>query len=116
MRKITEDEVFKELLKRSSLTKKQAETLLFDVISQRDGVTWTSQQKAVLRGVTKGAFHRTKQQALKNISQSFFTLMLLSYLGLIKLPQYQWFFRLSEAFEDHDWETVKEFLSSFEER
>ncbi|MEM4301917.1 MAG: hypothetical protein QW570_07450 [Candidatus Caldarchaeum sp.] len=114
MRKMTGDTVFRELLKRSHLTQKQVETLIFDVISQRDGVTLTSNQRAGLRGVTKGSYIRTRKQAITNIQKSFYTLILLSYLGLIKLPQYQWFFRLSEAFEEKDWETVREFLGRLE--
>lgn len=110
LRKMTGDTVFRELLKRSHLTQKQVETLIFDVISHRDGVTLTSNQRAALRGVTKGSYIRTRKQAITNIQKSFYTLILLSYLGLIKLPQYQWFFRLSEAFEEKDWETVREFL------
>ncbi|MCS7133835.1 MAG: hypothetical protein NZ921_03440 [Candidatus Caldarchaeum sp.] len=115
-RKIAEDKVFDELLKRSSLTRKQAETLIFDVMSQRDGVMLTSHQRASLRGVTKGSFLRTRKQALRNVQKSLFTLILLSYLGVIKLPQYRWFFDLSEAFEEKDWETVKHFLSELEGR
>ncbi|MCS7134022.1 MAG: hypothetical protein NZ921_04415 [Candidatus Caldarchaeum sp.] len=115
-RKIAEDRVFDELLKRSSLTRKQAETLIFDVMSQRDGVMLTSHQRAALRGVTKGSFLRTRKQALRNVQKSLFTLILLSYLGIIKLPQYRWFFDLSEAFEEKDWETVKQFLTKLEGR
>ncbi|MEM4281575.1 MAG: hypothetical protein QXH32_01610 [Candidatus Caldarchaeum sp.] len=114
LRKMAEDKLFQELVKRSSLTVKQAETLFFDVMSHRDGVTLTAEQRAVLRGVTKGSFIRTKQQALRNVSKAFFTLILLSYLGLVKLPEYQWFFRLSEAFEERDWGAVREFLVSLE--
>lgn len=109
--KMAEDRVFAELVKRSGLTKKQVETLLLDVMSHRDGITLTSQQRAALRGVTKGSYTRTKQQALRNIQKALYTLILLSYLGLLRLPGYQWFFRLSEAFEEKDWETVKEYLS-----
>ncbi len=112
LRKMTEDQVFQELVKRSNLTAKQVETLLFDVMSWCDGVTLTVQQRAALRGVTKGSFIRTKKQALQNVSKSFFTLILLSYLGLFRLPRYQWFFRLSEAFEEKDWEAVKDYLYS----
>ena len=109
--KMAEDRVFAELVKRSGLTKKQVETLLLDVMSHRDGITLTSQQRAALRGVTKGSYTRTKQQALRNIQKALYTLILLSYLGLLRLPGYQWFFRLSEAFEEKDWETVREYLS-----
>ncbi|MEM3102447.1 MAG: hypothetical protein QXS72_04010 [Candidatus Caldarchaeum sp.] len=111
LRKMAEDKVFQELVKKSSLTRKQAETLVFDVMSQRDGVMLTAEQRAALRGVTKGSFVRTRQQALRNVSKAFFTLILLSYLGVIKLPEYQWFFRLSEALEERDWEAVELFLS-----
>ncbi|MEM4343506.1 MAG: hypothetical protein QXT91_04130, partial [Candidatus Caldarchaeum sp.] len=86
-------------------------TLVFDVMSQRDGVMLTAEQRAALRGVTKGSFVRTRQQALRNVSKALFTLILLSYLGVIKLPEYQWFFRLSEALEERDWEAVELFLS-----
>ncbi|MEM2036758.1 MAG: hypothetical protein QXG21_04285, partial [Candidatus Caldarchaeum sp.] len=113
-RKIAEDKFLQELVKKSNLTQKQVETLIFDVISQRDGVRLTSQERAALRGVTKGSFIRTRKQALRNIQKSFITLILLSYLGLIKLPEYNWFYRLSDAFEEKDWEAVREFLVSLE--
>jgi hypothetical protein len=109
--KMAEDRFFTELVRRSGLTRKQVETLLLDVMSQRDGITMTSQQKAALRGVTKGAYTRTKQQALRNVQKALYTLLLLTYLGLLTLPSYQWFFKLSEALEERDWETVKEYLS-----
>jgi hypothetical protein len=109
--KMAEDRFFTELVRRSGLTRKQVETLLLDVMSQRDGITMTSQQKAALRGVTKGAYTRTKQQALRNVQKALYTLLLLTYLGLLTLPSYQWFFKLSEALEEKDWDTVKEYLS-----
>jgi hypothetical protein len=87
--KMAEDRFFTELVRRSGLTKKQVETLLLDVMSQRDGITMTSQQKAALRGVTKGAYTRTKQQALRNVQKALYTLLLLTYLGLLTLPSYQ---------------------------
>lgn len=108
---MAEDRFFQELVKKSNLTQKQVETLIFDVMSHREGVTLTSQERAALRGVTKGSYIRTRQQALRNIQKSFITLILLSYLGLIKLPQYSWFFNLSEAVEQKDWEAVRQYLA-----
>jgi hypothetical protein len=85
--KMAEDRFFTELVRRSGLTKKQVETLLLDVMSQRDGINMTSQQKAALRGVTKGAYTRTKQQALRNVQKALYTLLLLTFGGEFSGPE-----------------------------
>jgi hypothetical protein len=104
--RLAEDQLYQYLLEKSSLTHTQAETLLYDLMTSH----LTSEEKARLRGVSKGSFTRTRQQALRNISQALHTLLLLSYLGIIKLPGYSWFFQLSEAVDEKDIDTVKRML------
>ena len=110
--RLAEDRLYQYLLERSSLTHTQAETLLYDLMTSQ----LTSEEKARLRGVSKGSFTRTRQQALRNISQALHTLLLLSYLGIIKLPSYSWFFQFSEAVEEKDIETVKKMVEELSGR
>ncbi|MEM2901332.1 MAG: hypothetical protein QXO32_01160 [Candidatus Bathyarchaeia archaeon] len=47
--------------------------------------------KTILRSdkdkVTRGAFNRTRKQALRNIVKSIYTILLLGYLGIFETPQ-----------------------------
>ncbi len=113
-RNLAEDEVYRYLLKNSSLTRKQAETIIFDILTSH-GYKLTAREKALLRGVSKGSFLRTRHQALRNISRALHTLLLLSYLGIIRLPDYSWFFQMGEAVEGRDVESLRRILNQLEE-
>lgn len=108
-RSFAEDQVFKYLLRNSNLTRKQAETLIYDLVTSQ-GVKLSAREKASLRGVSKGAFMRTRQQANRNIRKALHTLLLLSYLGIMRLPSYDWFFQLGEAAEEKDAEKLRSML------
>ncbi|MEM4298102.1 MAG: hypothetical protein QW815_07030 [Nitrososphaerota archaeon] len=97
-RSFAEDQVYKYLLRNSNLTRKQAETLIYDLVTSQ-GVKLSAREKASLRGVSKGAFVRTRH-----------TLLLLSYLGIMRLPSYDWFFQLGEAAEEKDAEKLRSML------
>ncbi|MEM1583791.1 MAG: hypothetical protein QXF28_02890 [Nitrososphaerota archaeon] len=77
------DEVLTLLIKGSSLTEAQAETLLVEYASQFNDGKHDTVSKASIRGVSKGAYARTKAQAINNIRQSIYTIMLLRYLGVL---------------------------------
>jgi len=96
------------------LTRKQAETIIYDILTSQ-GYRLTAREKAFLRGVSKGSFIRTRQQALRNIRRALHTLLLLSYLGIMRLPDYSWFFQLSEAVEERDVETLRKMLNELAE-
>lgn len=78
-----EDNVLVFLVEGSSLTEAQAETLLIEYASQLNGMKLDIAAKASIRGVSKGAYARTKSQAITNIIQSIYTVMLLRYLGVL---------------------------------
>lgn len=105
------DEIFKLLSSRCSLTRKQIETLLIDIIVDAKGIKMKAEEKAKIRGVSKGAFVRTKKQAIDNIRRALYTVLLLGYLGVLELPTYSWFVQASEAFSNGDVESVCRLLS-----
>ncbi|HDJ66946.1 MAG TPA: hypothetical protein ENF33_04485 [Nitrososphaeria archaeon] len=72
-----------ELLKESHLTRPQIETLLIELGAANLGLKLSVEEKARLRGVSKGAYARTKRQAIDNIRRSIYTLMLLRFLGIL---------------------------------
>lgn len=104
------DVIFKLLSERCSLTKKQLETLLIDLILESKGTSLTVEEKAKLRGVSKGSFLRTKKQAIDNITKSLYTVLLLGYLGLFELPTYSWFLQASETLNGRDPEAIANLL------
>lgn len=106
-----EDDVFKLLSSRCSLTRKQLETLLIDMIADSKGLSMRVEEKARLRGVSKGSFLRTKKQAVDNIKKALYTVLLLGYLGMLELPTYSWFIQATEAFNNGDLEEVSRLLS-----
>jgi len=80
---IDRDKVLMFLIKGSSLTEAQAETILIEYASQFNGGKLDIVAKASIRGVSKGSYARTKTQAINNIRQSIYTIMLLRYLGAL---------------------------------
>ncbi|OYT43530.1 hypothetical protein B6U84_05890 [Candidatus Bathyarchaeota archaeon ex4484_40] len=75
--------IFEELLRGSNLTEAQAETLLVELASAMSGLKLSVEEKAGIRGVSKGAYSRTKRQALENVKRSIYTLLLLRFLGVL---------------------------------
>lgn len=80
---IGERRIFEELLRGSNLTEAQAETLLVELASTMSGLKLSMEEKAGIRGVSKGAYSRTKRQALDNVKRSIYTLLLLRFLGVL---------------------------------
>ena len=75
--------VLEELVKGSRLTETQVETLLVELASSAAGLELSVGEKAAVRGVSKGAYARTKRQALDNVKRSIYTLLLLRFLGVL---------------------------------
>jgi len=100
------DRIASALLKDSSLTQVQLETLL---------IQWAGNQLAgerrveelrrfrVKHPVTRGAFNRTLSQALVNVRKSVFTLLLLGYLGLLDDVRLQPFEELGSRLRGYVW-------------
>jgi hypothetical protein len=82
------DPITKLLLSRSHLTRVQAETLFIDSLSgDFEEKTFNSDLKAKIRSknghLTRGAFNRSLNQSKINIQKSIFTILLLSYVGIL---------------------------------
>lgn len=77
------DGVLGELVKGSLLTEAQAETLLMELAAQVGGRRLSVEERAAVRGVSKGAYARTRRQALENVRRSIYTVLLLRYLRVL---------------------------------
>ncbi|MCF2137294.1 MAG: hypothetical protein K9W43_08650 [Candidatus Thorarchaeota archaeon] len=97
------------LLDRSNITRPQLETLLIDlVVEDAAGTHLPYEQKAGLRrktakrkGVSRGAFNRTLQQARRNVMRSIYTMVLLAYLGLFDYSIFRPFEEISAKIADY---------------
>lgn len=78
-----EKAVLNSLLKLSYLTEAQLEALLIELGSANLGRKLTFEEKAEIRGVSKGAHARTLRQAIENVKRSIYTVFLLEYLGIL---------------------------------
>ena len=75
--------ILEELVIETHLTKPQLETLLVEFATASLGLRLSTERKARLRGVSKGAYSRTKRQAMDNIRKSVYTILLLRFLGIM---------------------------------
>ena len=114
---ILKDPITKALLKDSSLTQIQLETLLLNFhLDDLQGKPVKYAIKSKLRhyrsqtrsnppksrhGVSRGAFRRVLGQAGTNIIKSIYTLMLLAYTGLMQSPSLQPYVQLSDMIESY---------------
>jgi hypothetical protein len=92
------DPIVKILLENSCLTEAQLETLLIDLYQKENGDEISQEMKLTLRRktrVSRGAFNRTRRQAMGNIAKSIYTILLLGYLGLMETAQLEPFMELS---------------------
>jgi len=89
LQRALDDPITKILLKTSNLTKTQLETLLIDILAENYlDKSLNYDEKGRLRltktAVSRGSFNRTLRQAKNNVTESIYTILLLSYLGLIQ--------------------------------
>lgn len=94
-----EDPVLAALFRGSSLTRRQVEALLLEAEDYAAGRRRTFEEKARLMGVSRGTYAKILGQALRNISQSIHTLLLLGYLGMLGEKRFSWLLELSQALE-----------------
>jgi hypothetical protein len=71
----------------------------------------TFEEKARLLGVSRGTYARILGQALRNVSQSLYTLLLLGYLGMLGERRFSWLMELGRALEDGEMEEALEMLA-----
>lgn len=90
-----EDPFLRMLAHRCSLTERQLEAILIEASEESNELKLS--EKASLMGITKGSYARILSQALSNISQALFTVILLSYIGLLKDDKQEWFIELGKA-------------------
>ncbi|MBS7248884.1 MAG: hypothetical protein KIH04_11500 [Candidatus Freyarchaeota archaeon] len=86
LRKLLEDPVVSLLLDRSCITKQQFSALIVDIISDNiadRNLTYEDKAYCMLKPISKGAYNRILIQARRNITKAFFTILLLSYIGLL---------------------------------
>ncbi|MBS7658747.1 MAG: hypothetical protein QXL69_04585 [Candidatus Bathyarchaeia archaeon] len=99
------DPLTKTLLENSSLTKTQFETFLIDAFSKQYHSTLSkSEIKTMLRlkgKVSRGAFNRTKTQAIRNIIKAIYTILLLGYVGIFDSSKLDPFIELSQKLDSY---------------
>lgn len=92
-KQVLQEPILKRLQEGSTLSTAQLETLLIDlVVEDQFGAHITYDDKASFRskkgqrtkGVSRGSFNRTLNQARTNVSRCLYTMLLLAYLGLFE--------------------------------
>lgn len=106
LERVLRDPLVNILLKSSSLTEIQLETVLIDILAEEVAQSKLSyENKRVMRisksDVSKGSFNRSLRQARKNIRRSVSTLLLLGYLDLLDTPNLSPFIDLSKNLEKY---------------
>ncbi len=89
------DPIVSFLLRNSSLTETQLDTIIASTIEGNLAQKAQSREKGK---VSKGAFVRTLRQGQGNVEASLYTLMLLVYLGLVKQERFDQFLRTQRLF------------------
>ncbi|HIQ29993.1 MAG TPA: hypothetical protein EYH45_05455 [Candidatus Caldiarchaeum subterraneum] len=109
--KLAEDPVFNTLLRNSSITRRQMEVLLLDLTTQEQELKMSYEERARLLKLTKGAYARIRKQAIKNITEAMFTVILAAYLGMLKLPSINWILEIGELLHEGDVESLRNALN-----
>lgn len=94
------DPIAKILMRNSTLTKTQIETLLIDILTEkvterRIGYDQKARLRLLKSGVSRGAFNRTLKQARNNVIKSMYTVILLGYLGILESPRLEPYLEVS---------------------
>jgi len=95
------DRILSALLQRSNLTKIQFETLLVDqlghdIANKRLTRSDMAQLRRGQKGISRGSFNRTLNQARENVVEAIHTVLLLGYCGLTESPSIAPFLEASE--------------------
>ncbi len=109
-RQVLKEPILKKLQEGSVLSEAQMETLLIDLvvedsygthITYEDKATYRSKSGTRSRGVSRGAFNRTLNQARRNLTRCFYTMLLLAYLGLFELTIFRPFEEVAARIGDY---------------
>jgi hypothetical protein len=109
-RQVLREPILKILQNGSVLSQTQLETLLIDlVVEDNYGAHITYEDKASIRsrtgtktkGISRGAFNRTLKQARRNVTRCFYTMLLLTYLGLFELTIFRPFDEVATRIGDY---------------
>jgi hypothetical protein len=103
-----DDSVLRYLAKRGALTERQLQVLLAELDPANRGKKMA--EKAARLGVTKGTYAKVLQQALKNVTQSVFTVLLISYLGLAGEEGCSWLVEVGQLLREGRFEEAAEVL------
>jgi len=114
-RNLEKDPIFKLLVRNASLTKRQAEALFYDITAEEYGLKLSYEERARLSGVSKGAYARTRQQGIQNITKALFTVILASYMGILQLPSMNWIMQVGELLKEGDAESLHKALNMLRE-
>ena len=98
------DPVASILLKYSNLTKTQFESILIDLATENlsiNGLKYEEKAKIRSKAVSRGSFNRSLSQARKNIIASIYTVLLLSYIGLLRGSVFEEYEILAERLRDY---------------
>jgi hypothetical protein len=107
---VLREPILKKLQEGSVLSEPQMETLLIDLvvedsfgahITYEDKATYRSKRGTRSRGVSRGSFNRTLNQARRNLSRCLYTMLLLAYLGLFELTIFRPFEEVAARIGDY---------------
>ena len=99
-----QDPITDLLLKNSSLTKTQFETLIIDLLTDLMSEEKVSfYQKTLFRNkkVSRGSFSRSLSQARRNVISSIFTIVLMSYIGVFGARPFDDYYFLAEKLKEY---------------
>ena len=99
-----QDPITDLLLKNSSLTKTQFETLIIDLLTDLMSDEKVSfYQKTLFRNkkVSRGSFSRSLSQARRNVISSIFTIVLMSYIGVFDARPFDDYYFLAEKLKEY---------------
>jgi hypothetical protein len=109
-RQVLREPILKKLQEGSVLSEPQMETLLIDLvvedsfgahITYEDKATYRSKRGTRSKGVSRGSFNRTLNQARRNLSRCLYTMLLLAYLGLFELTIFRPFEEVAARIGDY---------------
>ena len=99
-----QDPITDLLLKNSSLTKTQFETLIIDLLTDLMSEEKVSfYQKTLFRNkkISRGSFSRSLSQARSNVISSIFTIVLMSYIGVFDARPFDDYYFLAEKLKEY---------------
>ena len=100
-----QDPISKLLLDKSNLTAIQYETLLIDTLIDLisdEKVSFLKKTGFRRKKVNRGSFSRTLSQARKRVTSSIFTIILLSYIGMLEEGPFNSYLILAEKLKDYN--------------